>query len=71
MINTMMTFITSRDGEIVKAADELAAFIEASVAIRNGSHSPELLEAKLSIKNRYAKLKAAGINLGEIYADFE
>jgi putative hydrolase of HD superfamily len=60
-----------RDGELVKAADELAAFIEASVAIRNGSHSHELLEAKLSIKNRYAKLNAAGINLGEIYADFE
>lgn len=60
-----------RDGEIVKAADELAAFIEASVAIRNGSRCPELLEARLSIKNKYAKLKAAVINLSEIYADFE
>ena len=60
-----------RDGELVKAADSLAAFIEASVAIRNGSTSQGLIEAKLSIKNKFEKVAIAGINFGEIYADFE
>jgi putative hydrolase of HD superfamily len=60
-----------RDGELVKASDALAAFIEASVAIRNGSISQGLFEAKLSIKERYEKVSIAGINFGEIYADFE
>lgn len=39
-----------KDGELVKAADGLAGFIEASVAILNGSASPELQEARLSLK---------------------
>ena len=59
-----------RDGQLVKAADSLAAFIEASVAIRNGSTSQGLVEAKLSIKNKFEKATIAGINFGEIYADF-
>jgi putative hydrolase of HD superfamily len=60
-----------RDGELVKAADSLAAFIEASVAIRNGSTSQGLVEAKLAIKSKFEKLSIAGINFGEIYADFD
>lgn len=63
-----------RDGELVKASDSLAGFIEASVAIRNGSASPELQEAKLSLKKEYEKAdkaNVAGINFGEIYADFD
>jgi putative hydrolase of HD superfamily len=60
-----------RDGELVKAADSLAAFIEASVAIRNGSPSQGLVEAKLSIRSKFEKSTIAGINFGEIYADFE
>jgi putative hydrolase of HD superfamily len=60
-----------RDGELVKAADSLAAFIEASVAIRNGSTSPGLVEARFGIRNKFEKTIIAGINFGEIYADFE
>lgn len=60
-----------RDGELVKAADDLAGFIEASVAIRNGSASPELQDARLSLKKRYERSCVAGINFGEIYADFD
>jgi putative hydrolase of HD superfamily len=60
-----------RDGELVKAADSLAAFIEASVAIRNGSTSQGLVEAKLGIRNKFEKTTVAGINFGEIYADFD
>ncbi|MCX5718230.1 MAG: HD domain-containing protein [Nitrospirae bacterium] len=60
-----------RDGDIVKAADSLSAFIEASAAIRNGSPNQEFQEAKLSFRNSYGRANIAGINFGEIYADFE
>ncbi len=60
-----------KDGELVKAADNLAGFIEASVAIQNGSASQELQEARLSLKKPYERANIAGINFGEIYADFD
>jgi putative hydrolases of HD superfamily len=60
-----------RDGEIIKAADSLGAFIEAYAAIRNGSHNQQFEEAKLAFRNMYGRTNIAGINLGEIYADFE
>ena len=60
-----------RDGELVKAADSLAAFIEADVAIKNGSYSPEFQEAKMAFRNMYGRADIAGINFGEIYADFD
>ncbi len=61
-----------RDGEIVEAADHLAAFTEAFLTLRNGINAPELVDAKWSVKNRYRRKKSiAGINFGEIYADFE
>ncbi len=61
----------ARDGELVKAADHLAAFIEAYAAVRNGSANREFQEAKLSFKETYARTVIAGINFGEIYADFD
>jgi len=60
-----------RDGVLVKASDSLAAFIEAYVAIRNGSYNREFQEAKLEFRNTYGRATIAGINFGEIYADFE
>jgi putative hydrolase of HD superfamily len=60
-----------RDGGFVKAVDNLSAFIEASVAIRNGSTSKDLQGARLSLMNQYEKVNIAGINFGEIYADFD
>ena len=60
-----------RDGQLVKAADSLAAFIEAYAAVRNGSSSREFQEAKLSFKDTYGRATIAGINFGEIYADFD
>ncbi|MFO0793394.1 MAG: HD domain-containing protein [Candidatus Brocadiaceae bacterium] len=60
-----------KDGELVKASDSLAGFIEASVAIRNGCASPDLQYAKLSVKKQYEKVNIANINFGEIYADFD
>lgn len=60
-----------RDGELVRAADSLAAFIEAYVAVRNGSHSQEFEEAKLTFRDTYGRAHIAGINFGEICADFD
>jgi len=60
-----------RDGELVKAADDLAAFIEAHVALQNGSASQELQEAKLSLREKFKRINISGINFGEIYADFD
>jgi putative hydrolase of HD superfamily len=62
-----------RDGEIIRAADRLAAFLEAYSAIRNGSASPDLQEARWAIRNEYerANMDVGGINFGEIYADFD
>jgi putative hydrolase of HD superfamily len=60
-----------RDGVLVKAADNLAAFIEAYVAIRNGSYNREFQEAKLAFRDIYGRATITGINFGEIYADFD
>jgi len=60
-----------RDGQLVEAADHLAAFVEAYMALKNGIKSEELEDAKNSLKQLYKNKTIAGINLGEIYADFE
>lgn len=59
-----------RDGELLRAIDRLAAFIEARVALENGGVSAEFQEAAISIKKSYSNQKIAGINFGEIFADF-
>lgn len=59
-----------RDGELVKAVDELAAFIEASVAIENGCLSGEFQKAKWMCRNEYERKVICGISFGQIYADF-
>lgn len=62
-----------RDGELIKVADDMAAFIEAYSAIKNGSKSSDLDYAKASIRKRYQKprLDIGGLNIGEIFADFD
>lgn len=59
-----------RDGEIIKAADDLAAFVEAYLSIENGIKNKNLDEAKNKIRNRYKNKVIGKINFGEIYADF-
>ncbi|OQB72068.1 MAG: 5'-nucleotidase [Deltaproteobacteria bacterium ADurb.Bin135] len=59
-----------RDGELLKAVDELSAFTEAYLALENGVKSKELNEAKASIRGRYKNRVIAGIKFDRIYADF-
>jgi putative hydrolase of HD superfamily len=60
-----------RDGEIVEAADHLAAFIEAYMALENGIKAKEFNDAKNALFSKYSRKTIAGIKIGEIYADFE
>lgn len=60
-----------RDGELVKACDDLAAFIEAYLSLRNGIQNEDIVFAKTSLCEKYRFKKVLGINFGEIYADFE
>jgi len=60
-----------RDGELIKAVDDLAAFMEAQLAISNGINSPELLQASKSIRERYAGMHIAGIDIGKLYAELQ
>jgi putative hydrolase of HD superfamily len=60
-----------RDGTLIKACDELAAFTEAYIALRNGATAEGLQEAKHTIKEKYKNIYIAGIAFGPIYADFE
>ena len=55
-----------RDGEIVKAADEISAFVEANEAINNGSTDVEFEKARDSIKNKYSKKNIGHINLYQL-----
>jgi putative hydrolases of HD superfamily len=59
-----------RDGQIVKASDDLAAFVEAHTAIENGVSSKYLEEARKKFMDQYRDTTIAGIRFGELYADF-
>ncbi|MCK5212652.1 MAG: HD domain-containing protein [Dehalococcoidia bacterium] len=57
-----------RDGEMTKAVDELAAYMEAYLALRNGISSPELKRACKSIRANYSDKTIAGIDFSSVYA---
>lgn len=60
-----------KDGELVKRADQLAAFVEAYAGIRNGSVSQDLQFAKGNIYRQEQEAQYLGLNFGEIYSDFD
>ncbi len=59
-----------RDGQLLKAIDELAAFAEAYIALENGVKSKDLELAKQSIRTRYQDKVFAGVKFDGIYAAF-
>jgi len=61
------------DGELVKAADELAAFMEAWSSIRFGIKSDELEGAMNDVRTKYTRDKTniAGISISELYDGFD
>lgn len=60
-----------KDGELVKAMDDLSAFVEAFLAKRNGVSNERLDEAIVSLKREYKDKYIGDVSLGEIYADFD
>ncbi len=60
-----------RDGGLVKGADDLAAFIEAYLSLKNGIRNEDLVYAKNKLIQKYRKKHIAGINFGDIYKKFE
>jgi putative hydrolase of HD superfamily len=60
-----------RDGSLVKACDDLAAFTEAYLAVRNGVTAEALYQTISDLKREYKNKSVAGINFGQIYADFD
>lgn len=60
-----------RDGGLVKAADDLAAFIEAYLALENGVKSDDLTRAKQDVRKWYKLKTISGISLNRIYKEFK
>jgi putative hydrolase of HD superfamily len=60
-----------RDGELIQAADQLAAFLEAYLALANGMRAPDFQKTKTNLKEEYQAKVIAGLQLGQIYADFD
>lgn len=59
-----------KDGEMLKACDHLAAFIEASLSIKHGIRSRPLTDGKRSLYEMYKNKVIAGINFGLIFDYF-
>jgi putative hydrolase of HD superfamily len=60
-----------RDGELIKAVDEFAAFLEAHLARKNGIECDELKKAELGLRSKYRKKTIGTINFGAIYSSFQ
>ncbi|MEI7826469.1 MAG: hypothetical protein WCI87_01540 [Euryarchaeota archaeon] len=58
------------DGELIKAADDLAAFMEAYLALQNGISNAQLQAAVREKQLFYRNKTIAGINLGKVYKGF-
>lgn len=61
-----------KDGELLKICDNLAAFMEAYTALRNGITSDQLQQALWRIQGRYAQEPFQhGVHIGALLADFD
>lgn len=58
------------DGNLIKACDKFAAFLEASLSIKHGIVSEELVEGKKNIYERYKNEKINGLDFGKIFEGF-
>ncbi|MGL4394538.1 MAG: HD domain-containing protein [Brevinema sp.] len=60
-----------RDGVIVRLADHLSAFVEADMALKNGSTAVEFINAKTRTIEKYSKNKISGLDLRPLFLDFQ
>lgn len=59
-----------RNGSLVKAADDLSAFLEAYLALENGIQNKDFKDAVIHIREKYRGSKVCGIELDKIYGPF-
>jgi putative hydrolase of HD superfamily len=55
------------DGEVIRACDKLAAYIEASLSIRHGIRSQHLLDGREKIYREYGSLHFDGVDFAELF----
>lgn len=61
-----------KDGHLLKICDNLAAFLEAYTAVRNGITSDQLQQALWRIRGQYAQEPFRhGVHIGALLADFD
>jgi len=60
-----------RDGALVKGADDLAAYMEAYLAVKNGIRNEALMNAMDSLREKYKNRTIAGMNFESIYYDLD
>ena len=60
-----------KDGQLVKACDSLAAFIEAYSSIHNGIGSPHLYEAVARMRKTCSSIRLGSFSLAPLLADFD
>lgn len=58
------------DGELIKACDKLAAFIEADLSIKHGITSKKLEEGRIDIYKKFKGKKISGIDFGYLFDYF-
>jgi len=58
------------DGELIKACDKLAAFIEADLSIKHGITSKKLEEGRIDIYKKFKGKKISGIDFGHLFDYF-
>lgn len=62
--------LKNRDGRMVKAADDLAAYLEAYLSIKNGIQNNDFVEALEHIKRKYRGKVISGIDIYAIFKEF-
>ena len=60
-----------KDGQLIKACDNLAAFIEAYSSIHNGLGSPHLYEAMARMRRDISAIRLGSFSLAPLLADFD
>lgn len=60
-----------KDGQMLKACDSLAAFMEAYVSIHNGIGSPLLYEAMARMRRELADRRFGALSMATVLADFD
>ena len=62
--------LSPRDGALVRFADQMAAFIEADTALRNGATASDFITAKGRIVEKYSDKEVAGLTFKSLFLDF-